>query len=108
MKAGKLAHRVTIQEKRDQFGADFNDIRDTWQNVATVWAEVLCNSGSESVSADQTQGALSFTVTIRGGTTVTPRNRLIWGTRQLQITAVVDPDGRGVMQQLACVELVEV
>lgn len=54
MRAGELRHRITIQESvqtRDTDGA----LLDTWSDVATVWAAVEPQSGSEQFAQNEDQ-----------------------------------------------------
>lgn len=60
MKAGRLRHRVTIQNFTTTRDASGQPIR-TWFDAATVWAEVAPISGRELVAS----GAVSAEATIR-------------------------------------------
>ena len=108
MQAGKLRERVTIQREtvtRDSFGAEVNP----WKDVTTVWASVRPGASGERFisAADQMQATITHTVRIRQRAGISPKMRLLWGTRKLDIQSVVDPDGRRREVLLLCEEIVE-
>lgn len=58
MKAGSLDRRITIQRKvvaQNNFGEEVT----TWQDVATVWAEKIDNTGQERFQSSQFIGKTS-------------------------------------------------
>lgn len=108
MQAGRLRERVVIQKEvvsRDSFGAEVNP----WQDVATVWASVRPGASGERFisAADQMQATITHTVRIRQRAGVSPKMRLLWGSRVLNIQSVVDPDGRRREVLLLCEEIVD-
>jgi len=111
VQAGKLRERVTIQREtvtRDSFGAEVNP----WKDVATVWASVrartIQSTGETFVAtADQVLATISHTVRIRQRAGLSPKMRLLWGNRVLQIEAISDPTGRKAEMLLQCQEIVE-
>lgn len=93
MKAGKLQHRVQVQappgaeSPQNEFGEPSGD----WETVATRWASIEPLSGSESVTADQTQSPATHRITLRRFA-LTPRHRVKWGTRYFYVTAAQNPE----------------
>ena len=64
MQAGRLRHRVAIERPvstRDDFGG----VIESWQTVATVWAEIHPLSGREFLAAQSTQSGVTTRITIR-------------------------------------------
>jgi SPP1 family predicted phage head-tail adaptor len=64
MQAGRLRHRVAIERPvstRDDFGG----VVESWQTVATVWAEIHPLSGREFLAAQSTQAGVTTRITIR-------------------------------------------
>lgn len=105
MNAGKLRHRVTIQElvrADDGYGG----IIETWQDVATVWAAVEPLRGSERYRAQQVQAELSHKVTMRYQAGVKPQMRLLHNGRVLNIEAVIDVEERHRWLELLCSEVI--
>ena len=105
MRAGELRHRVTIQQKivtRDTFGGEVV----TWADVATVWAAVEPLRGREFLDAKQIQAETAYRVRMRYRSDVDTDMRIVWDSRTLEITAVLDVDGRGRELELMCREVV--
>lgn len=101
--AGKLNKRVSLQTASlaaDSYGAASTE---TWATTATLWANVEELTGSEGYEAQQTASSLSHRVTIRYRT-VTPQQRLLYGSRALRINAVLNPGQRNEMVELLCTE----
>lgn len=77
MRAGKLDRRITVQRAEtttDDFGADI----ETWEDVATVWAQQRPNRGAERFSAQQVAGSNVLTFHIRYLAGLTTRDRVIY------------------------------
>lgn len=109
MQAGKLRHRVTIQQATVTLQTGGAPVR-TWSTVATVWAQVRTVSGGEqrNEGADQVVASLFYAVTIRHKDGLEPTMRVVWGDRVLEVTAIQEPDNRQRMLTLLCSEVVEV
>ena len=101
-----LRHRVTLQTPtitRTDRGAEVFG----WANTATVYADVRTPGGQEQTLSSQLEiGTLTHAVTIRYRTGITPKMRLVWGTRVFEINAVLDTDNRLRLMTLACLETV--
>lgn len=106
VRSGELRHRVTIQQKttaQDTYGQPI----ETWTNVATVWASIEDLRGREFIEARQVPAAeITTRVRIRYRTGIEPTMRVIYGSRTLEITAVIDPDGRKRELELMCQEVI--
>lgn len=95
---GQLRERVTIQEQPSAadggggFGAD-----GPWTAISTtpnVWARVEPLKGMEQLEAMRLETQVSHAVTIRHRSDVTTTNRLLWGSIELDIEAITNPDER--------------
>jgi len=105
MKAGKLRHRITIQqpvEVRDSYGG----VTVTWGTFATVNASVEPLRGQELWAAAAQQARVNTRIRIRYLASVSPKMRVLFGTRIYLIDAVIDPEERHVEMQLMCQEWV--
>lgn len=105
LRAGRLNKRVTIQANtptQDTFGEEV----DSWAAITggQRWAAIEPLRGRERFDAQQVNPTVSHKVTIRFLSTVEPAMRVLFGTRKLQIDAVVDPQERGEMMELYCTE----
>lgn len=101
--AADLRHRVTIQQR--SVVADGPDKTVSWTTRAEVWANVLPLSGSEAMTAAQLTAGLTTGVTIRHRTDVSAKDRILFGSRVLQIESYEDPDGKKRFLRLLCSEV---
>ncbi len=102
--AGAINRRVTIQAVTDTTDAGGGRAQ-TWAMLATVWARVEPLSGDERARAEQVAADLSHRVTVRYRDDVTPRHRLLYGSRVLKILAVRDADEKHERLELLCAEV---
>lgn len=103
MQAGKLRHRVTIQQPTsvtDSYGGQSQ----TWSDVATVWASVEPLSGNERWRAQQVQPGISHKVTLRYRAGINSSMRIVHEARNLNIDAVLNTDERNIELVLMCME----
>jgi len=106
MRIGDLRDRITFQtatQARDSFGS----VTETWADTVTVWANVKAlkyATGLESVVSTQGRETVtpSYTVTIRYRTDIDETQRIVWGSKILDIRRVIDPDGRRESLELFC------
>lgn len=103
LRAGKLNKRVTIQQvtRTSDGGGGYTE---AWAALATVWANVEPQSGSERWTAGQQGAGVEWQVTIRYRDDVTPLMRVLYGSKVLNIRAVMDPDARSERLVLVCEE----
>lgn len=64
MRAGRLSHRVTIQERTETQNAT-GEVEWTWVDVCSVWAEITAVSGREFFAAQQVQSNVSHSILMR-------------------------------------------
>lgn len=108
MQAGRLRNLITIQQRtltQDSLGGSV----ETWSTLAaSVPADVrMVGQGERYVaSADQEVALVTHRVRLRYRSDVTPLNRIIYGSRVLDIESAVDPDGRRRTLVLTCSERV--
>jgi len=108
MQAGRLRQRVTIQERTVSQDA-LGQVVETWSALAAnVPADVRMAGGMERFSnaIDQTVATVTHRVRLRYRDDVTPLNRILHGSRVLDIQSAVDPDGRRRELVCFCVERV--
>lgn len=77
---------------------------ETWMTVAELWAAVRPISGDERIAADALAGQLTHEVWVRHRAGVTPAMRFLFGSRILDIRAVIDAEGRGYRLKCLCRE----
>lgn len=91
MEAGRLRHRVTIQQKSattDAFGGRV----ETWADIATVWASVEPLQGRELASAKATYPEVTAKITMRYRDNVTEVNRIKFENKYYNLTPGNDKD----------------
>lgn len=104
MRAGRLRHRVTIQEKsvtRDDYGAETI----TWTDVATVWASVEPLRGDEFLAMDRRGADVTTRIVMRYYDGVAPEMRVSWGSHTYDVRSVIDVEERHRELQLMCREV---
>lgn len=103
MKIGQLRHRLEIQEKRcvmDEWGNQVSE----WFTVATAWAAIEPIRGEEYWAAGAQQGETIHRVTMRYVPGVTPKHRLLFGDRILEIESTLNLEERSRLLELLCKE----
>lgn len=105
MRMGKLRNRITIQQVQEARSAT-GAVMETWVTYAEVWAAVEPLRGREFFASRQMQAQVDARVRIRFISGVTPKMRVLWGSRIYLIDAVINPEERGVELQLMCREII--
>lgn len=77
LKAGKLRHRITIQQQVEVQNPDNGAMSVDWSNVATVWAAIEPLSAKEFIASESETSKITTRVTIRFRTDVTAKMRLL-------------------------------
>lgn len=95
MKAGRLRHRVTIQQSTQSRGVN-GEVIDSWGTYAAdVPAEVYPLSGKEYIAAGAQRGQVTAKVTVRYDSGITELMRLTFDGVTYAIHAVLpDPSAR--------------
>jgi SPP1 family predicted phage head-tail adaptor len=92
---GSLRHRVTVQrctKTQDSYGQDVL----TWADLLTMWAQVRAMTGNEVEAAKQTAAEARFKIrSWWPPVTIQREDRIVWGTRTLDILDAEDPTGVG-------------
>ncbi len=108
MEVGKLRDRVQIQ-KRTAVADKAGNTDLTWVDIAKAWAQISPMSGEEAQRAGHTEGTTMYVVRMRFRSDLarrTSKDRLIFGTRTLNIVSVRDIDEGRDKLVLDCAEVV--
>lgn len=107
LRAGKLRKRITI-EVVSQTVSDDGQPLETWTTFAVRWASVepIETSGREYLQAQAIQADVTHVVTLRYLAGVTPKHRVNWDNRTLEIQSTANIEERGRMLILYCREQV--
>jgi SPP1 family predicted phage head-tail adaptor len=93
--AGQFDRRITIRRATVTANA-FNEQIETWSDLATVWAFRRDASATERYRAQEVGAEISVRFKIRYSSQVAdvnPRDRLVIGGREYDITRVTEPEG---------------
>ena len=107
MEAGRLRHRVTLQEKvvtRNTFGEE----EITWTDIDTVWGSVEPMRGREFMEGRQIEAEVTTRIRIRyypDG--IEPEDRVVYGSITYDILAIIHVFERNREMQLMCREIDE-
>ncbi|KFK98128.1 phage head closure protein [Serratia sp. Ag1] len=106
MQAGRLRHRVTIQNFVTVELPSGTEIEE-WQDGKTVWAETTGISGRELVASAAEKAEATIRVWMRYRTDVTASSRLLCLTGPfrgsiLEITGPPIPDTKGTRLEILC------
>ncbi len=103
VRAATLRHRVILQSAADS--ADSGGGASTvWNDDATLWASIEPLKGTERLTAQQLESPVTHRVRLRHRDGVTTAMRLKFGTRILNIRAVINPGERDRLLELLCEE----
>lgn len=101
MQAGKLTERITIQRPtgaRDEWNTPRPQ---AWKDVASVWADIRHQSGSESIRAGVDVSIVRASIRIRWRTGIDASMRVLYQGQAFDIEAVL-PGGNRQHIDLVC------
>jgi SPP1 family predicted phage head-tail adaptor len=104
--SSKLRNSIAIQRETsttDSVGGLVN----TWATLTTVYAYIKPVSGSESVYSSRIDSSITHKIYIRYLATVSPKQRVNYNGRLMNIKSVLNLEERNKWLELHCVEGVE-
>ena len=106
LQPGALRHTVSIEKPVETTNA-YGEREVTWVAHKSDWrASIEPLAGRELWQAQQVQADVSHRVRIRYVAGVTPRMRIVFGTRTFQISSITNTEERNVELVLLCREAV--
>lgn len=111
MKAGKLRHRIEIQDYTESQDGTTGAVTKSWSTFAEVWAAIEPLSAKEFMAAQSEQSKVSVRVTLRYRDDLQPNMRLYHAAtgRILEIQGVLPDKDSGLEYiTLPCSELEDV
>lgn len=103
MRAGKLRHTITIQQRSDSQNS-YGEQANTWTTFAEVRASVEPLQGREFFASQQMQAEVTTRFRIRYLDGVTADMRISYDGRTFDIQAVLNPNERGRELHIMAVE----
>lgn len=111
MRAGRLRHLVTIQQPADPpprttSGAVDREDLSYWEAFGTAFVEMTFVKGDERFAVKQFAAEADWLATGRQTDlrNLTTKMRLVWGSKNLDILAINDPDDGTGSVAIACLE----
>lgn len=105
MNPGQLNKRITFLEQTASQNS-YGESENTWNEIATVWANVKPLQGRELYLAKQVHAEISSKITIRYRPGVLPKMRIKYGVRTLEIIAPpIDIEEKNLFLEIACKEV---
>ncbi len=104
MRAGRLRHYVSHQTRTTEPN-EFGEAELTWVESGKIWASIEPLVGNELHRARQVDAATSHRIRVRHRD-VSVMDRIAYGARVFEITAVIDVRERGRELELMCREAV--
>jgi SPP1 family predicted phage head-tail adaptor len=89
--AGPLDKKIVLQHSV-QTVDDFGGTVDTWTTYATPWARVRPLKGRELIAAKAAQSEVTTRIEMRYRPDVTTDDRIVYGGKYYNISAVIDPE----------------
>lgn len=106
MSIGERRMRVTFQRSTETQSSS-GEIAQTWAKLADSWALVQPLKGREFFEVNSTQSDVTTRIVVRSQTLLeglTPKDRVIWGTKTYDIRSVIFRDHRRKEIELMCTE----
>ncbi|WP_339684235.1 phage head closure protein [Gimesia maris] len=89
MEAGKLRHRIDIQQASESRN-DLGEVNESWSSLSERWASIEPLQGRELEHAQQISEDINFKITLRHMTGVTPEHRITFNGRTFHILSVIN------------------
>lgn len=85
---GSMREQVTIKQFTTTTSTATGEQTDTWADLATVWAKVEPLMGRERYLAQAIDATLTYRVAMRYRSGLTPKMRIVWASKTLEIHSV--------------------
>jgi SPP1 family predicted phage head-tail adaptor len=106
VRAGKLRHRITIEQVAETQDSD-GSVIETWSTFANAQASIDPISGREYFAAQTTQADVTHRISLRFISGVIPKMRVKYGSRNFDILSVINVGERNRELQLMCRETID-
>lgn len=105
MNAGRLRHRVTIQQLVQGVEDGIGGTIDVWQDIGTVWAKVTPLNSREALIAQQLKHDATHQVDLRFRNDIDATMRLVYRGRILNNISIRNRDELNKQIRLLCREV---
>lgn len=108
-RAGKMRFRVDLQRVTQTIDS-VGQPQEVWNTIATVWAHIETvnpiGAGREFAKADALGADIQTCVIMRYVVPITPKDKILYNGRELEIVSVVNTDERNRILTAYCREKV--
>lgn len=102
---GPMRHKVVIEKLPDtDTQATSGEVSSSFEELSTVHAAIRPMSGKEKERAQHLDAKVTHKITLRFLDDVTPKMRILFGTRVFNIIDTLNIDERGRYLELTCQE----
>ncbi len=97
----RLSHRIRVEEAISSKDAIGGEVK-AWQEVTTVWAEILPKSANESFDSGRLESKADYVITIRYHTNIDETMRLVIVEtgETLNIISVINPNEADIILEI--------
>ena len=106
MQAGRLRHRINIQQQvtpQDEYGEANKTFTDAYTSIS---ASIDSINGKEFFSGDKYSSEISHKITIRYKSGILPKMRVEFGSRHFDIKYTTNFEERNIFLELNCKEVI--
>ncbi len=96
MKIGRMRYRITIQFPCGTVD-DYGNAIEDWQDLTTVWADIVPINGREYLTASQATSETQYKIYIRYIPNINAKMRVIHGEQVYEILAVLGDRRSGML-----------
>lgn len=102
--SGDLRQRIVIQQNTPTLSPQHQSL-DNWSTWQCRWAKIESSNGSAYIQSSQVRNLCSHVVTMRYVEGLTPRHRIVFGSRTFNILSVVITQERNIETVALCQEV---
>lgn len=105
MRAGRLKHKIIIKSSM-QTKNSFNELVLVWTDFSTIKSNIIPLNGNEIFSSSHLRAEVTHKVEIRYLVGVTPKMKIVYGSREFNIESVINVREANKVLHLVCTEVV--
>ena len=104
--ASRLRKRIVLEQPLSQADGA-GGLTLSWQEFATIWAEILPRRASENLFAGQLENRASHKIMLRYLAGIDTKMRIKFGTRYFNIISILNVEERNKMLEISVEEVVK-
>ncbi|MGI9458435.1 MAG: phage head closure protein [Pirellulales bacterium] len=100
IRPGRMRERVTVQAMTETAN-DLGEVERSYTDVKTIWADVRAQASFEQRNNNKLELQSTYNVKIRYTPDITPTTRLLWKTKSLEVTSILERFDSSVLELIA-------